>query len=688
MTRSLRLFVSAVLILLTALAPALTAAAAAGVSSAGTGSPTAQVPGDGAVATATLTTVRPAFVSTETEIVTLRGTVRNTSDGTLVDPLPALRWSLDALQSAEELDLITSDPLFRYGRVDYGYSTSLPDLDPGEEASFRLDVPLGDLLPGPGVYVVGVDVLATLPDGLRVFVASARTTVAVDVPDRPRVPVAMLWPLATDPSLLPDGRLLDDAIATEIATGGRLEALVAAASDDPVTWVLDPDLLTTVAAMTGGYETLRPPGAGSGSADAPRFLAQLGAALTPSTEVWALPVADPDAGGLLEAGIPPTDVARLLATTDTPSPLTELVGQEAPPVAMLAQRRVTAEVLQTYGSAGVTTAVLAPDTVVSPSDASIVPLDASTSTAVLATRLVPALQDPAVRPALEVRQRVLAETALAATDQPPRNGLVLVPPLRWRAPSTVLTAALQAWRDAPWVDPVPMQDVPRGADAATLLPDLPAPRPVPEVVISGLQELRSDLQRLEPLFASPPLTEPALSAASARATSTAWVGDPVGGAAYVAALQQGVAGAEQRISLVLSDSITLSSRSGRFPVTIVNDSDADVVVGVRFTSQNSSRLRVEDAPPTLLTAGEKRTVTAVALATANGRVVVSADLVTTEGEPVGTPEVTVVDVTDVGALGWTVIAAGAALMAAALVRGRLRRTRAPTQPEVPMDSVV
>jgi hypothetical protein len=47
-----------------------------------------------------------------------------------------------------------------------------------------------------------------------------------------------------------------------------------------------------------------------------------------------------------------------------------------------------------------------------------------------------------------------------------------------------------------------------------------------------------------------------------------------------------------------------------------------------------------------------------------------------------------VDVTDVGALGWTVIAAGAALMAAALVRGRLRRTRAPTQPEVPMDSVV
>ncbi len=689
MSTSLRLLVLPVLLtLLGVLVPAVPVTAAdVGVAAAAPGMTPTQVPGDGVVATATLTGVRPAFVSADNRTVTLQGTLRNTGDATLVDPLPALRWSLDALQDPGELDLLTSDPLFRYGRVEYAYSTNLPSLEPGETAAFRLDVPLGDLVPGSGVYVVGVDVLATLPDGLRVFVASARTTVAVDIPSRPRLPVALLWPLATDPSLLPGGRLLDDAVAAEIAPGGRLETLVEAASGDSVTWVVDPDLLSTVSAMTGGYEILLPPGSGSGGADAARFLALLGSAVTPSSEVRALPPADPDVGGLLAAGTAPPETAALLAATEAQSPLSDLVGGDASPLAMLAQRRVTGEVLETYAAAGTSTAVLSPGTVVSTSGAAVVPLEAATPTAVLATRLVPLVRAPDVRPALEVRQRVLAETALAAAGQPTTSGLVLVPPLRWRASAAVVTAALQAWGEAPWVEPVALRDVPRDVEPAALAADLPEPRAVPATVTTGLQSLRTDLRRLEPLFPSPPLTEQDLAAATSRATSTAWIGQPAGGAAYVAALQQGLLGAEQRISLVLSESITLSSRSGRFPVTIVNDSDADVVVGVRFTSQNSTRLRVEDAPPTLLTAGEKRTVTAVALATANGRVVVSADLVTSEGDAVGTPAVTVVDVTDVGALGWTVVAAGAVLMAAALVRGRLRRSRAPTPSEPPLDRV-
>ena len=142
--------------------------------------------------------------------------------------------------------------------------------------------------------------------------------------------------------------------------------------------------------------------------------------------------------------------------------------------------------------------------------------------------------------------------------------------------------------------------------------------------------------------------------------------------------------------LVLSETITLSSRSGRVPVTLVNDSAADVVVGVRFTSQNSSRLRVEDIPPTVLTAGEKGTFTATALATANGRVVITADLVTTEGTTVGTPSSAVVDVTNVGSLGWVVVAAGGVLLAVALGRSRWRRrtvTEVPPAPQRTQDPV-
>jgi hypothetical protein len=133
-----------------------------------------------------------------------------------------------------------------------------------------------------------------------------------------------------------------------------------------------------------------------------------------------------------------------------------------------------------------------------------------------------------------------------------------------------------------------------------------------------------------------------------------------------------VVDAESQIGLVVSPSITLASRSGRFPVTLVNGTAVDVVVGVDFVSQNSSRLRVEDIEPVVLTAGEKRTFTPTALATANGRLQVTAYLVTTQGSRVGMPATTIVDVTNVGALGWTVIGLGGALLVAAVLRSRLR----------------
>jgi hypothetical protein len=160
-----------------------------------------------------------------------------------------------------------------------------------------------------------------------------------------------------------------------------------------------------------------------------------------------------------------------------------------------------------------------------------------------------------------------------------------------------------------------------------------------------------------------------------RATSYAWQDDPAAGTAYLGAVTSTITGVEDQIGLVVSPSITLSSRSGRFPITLVNDANADVVVGVEFTSQNSSRLRVEDIEPIVLTSGEKRTVTATALATANGRLQVTATLVSTERAPVGAPVSTIVDVTNVGALGWTVIAAGGVLLVAALARSRLRGRR-------------
>ncbi len=47
---------------------------------------------------------------------------------------------------------------------------------------------------------------------------------------------------------------LDDALAKEISPGGRLNQMVALGKDLDITWVLDPDLLASVDAMTESYE--------------------------------------------------------------------------------------------------------------------------------------------------------------------------------------------------------------------------------------------------------------------------------------------------------------------------------------------------------------------------------------------------------------------------------------------------
>ncbi len=94
--------------------------------------------------------------------------------------------------------------------------------------------------------------------------------------------MTVLWPLADRPRLaagIPGGttpvRLLDDDLAASLAAGGRLDTLLAAADfatsaqvDDDgalgsaLCLAVDPDLLITVNAMTGGYVVSDDPNGG------------------------------------------------------------------------------------------------------------------------------------------------------------------------------------------------------------------------------------------------------------------------------------------------------------------------------------------------------------------------------------------------------------------------------------------
>jgi len=232
------------------------------------------------------------------------------------------------------------------------------ELQRGQQAPFRLSYPLRSAtepaldIQTPGIYPLLVNVNGTPDYGAAARLDDARFLLPVlglpreDTPDgaelggdvadvvapdtsRP-VPVTMLWPLADRPQLapgVPGGttpvRLSDDSLATSLAPGGRLDMLLGAAefatgpTVDPggeitraLCLAVDPDLLVTVNAMTGGYvvssaaDPLTPPGQpGSGQAAASAWLDRL-RALAGRMCVTAIPYAQADLDAVARVGDP------------------------------------------------------------------------------------------------------------------------------------------------------------------------------------------------------------------------------------------------------------------------------------------------------------------------------------------------------------------------------------------------
>lgn len=250
--------------------------------------------------------VTPDTVSTTSgSIVTVAGTVRNIGDRPVRDVVVRLEHA-PAVTGSAGLRTNLSGNLDQYAAV-APFVTLSTELQRGQEVPFTLSYPVrGDGEPSlqidePGIYPLLVNVNGTPDYGAPARLDDARFLLpvlgvppdpatgdaegvtAVVPPDTSR-PVAMtvLWPLADRPRLaagIPGGttpvRLLDDDLAGSLAAGGRLDTLLAAADfatsaqvDDDgalgsaLCLAVDPDLLITVNAMTGGYVVSDDPNGG------------------------------------------------------------------------------------------------------------------------------------------------------------------------------------------------------------------------------------------------------------------------------------------------------------------------------------------------------------------------------------------------------------------------------------------
>ena len=123
-------------------------------------------------------------------------------------------------------------------------------------------------------------------------------------------------------------------------------------------------------------------------------------------------------------------------------------------------------------------------------------------------------------------------------------------------------------------------------------------------------------------------------------------------------------------------SFTFGSRSGRIPLTLVNDLPQSVVVVLQLDPQ-TPRLRL-DPPlaPQVIGPNRKVQVEVPATAVAGGPVVVEATLHTTSGEPYSQPVLLHINVTQIGAVALVITVGAAVVLFVAAGLRVARRVRA------------
>ena len=388
--------------------------------------------------------VSPQVATTTSEpAVSVAGTITNIGDRPVHDLMLRLERA-PAVPTSMGLRTNLDGDTDQY-QAAMDFATVSPVLQRGQKAKFALSAPLRSAgkhsldISGPGVYPLLVNVNGTPDYGEPARLDNARfllpvlgvppdpldtagdALAAVVAPDTSKpVPVTMLWPLADRPRLapgVPGGtipvRLMDDELAAALASGGRLDVLLAAAEFatshdvDPdgavgrsVCLAVDPDLLVTVNAMTAGYLVSggvpgSPAGAahpGTGQAAAVSWLNRL-RALAHRMCVAPLPYAQADLDAVQRIGDPGLSATATSAAGDVVDQILGIVavrGATLIPDGSLSRRGV--DLLSATGN---TVVIAAADSSLGDSNAPLPPTP-DTAPRRLSPQVVLAPFDPAV----------------------------------------------------------------------------------------------------------------------------------------------------------------------------------------------------------------------------------------------------------------------------------------------------
>jgi hypothetical protein len=654
---------------------------------------------------------------TDGDTVTVSGTVTNNGKQAVTDAQVGLRVG-PRLGTRSEIDTVarnSTDLDGSYGTpLDDDYSAEFPKLTPGVAEHFALSVPVDALdLGDNGVYEFSVTLSGETSAQPWEQVLGVQRTFLPWQPDAAgtKTRTTYLWPLVSTSHVTAETGsneqqtpvFRNEDLAKEISPGGRLDQLVTLGGDLDVTWVVDPDLLASVDAMTRGYEVRAADGtttAGRHQAVAKQWLAGLQKAVA-DKEVVALPFADPDLASLAHNGTDFTgSLSQLKEATDVVANTVEPILHVKPSTdfAWPVEGAVDPAIVKVATSAGADKVIARSDSLketggLSYTPSAARPVGGGTTAVVADARLSTAFEGDLTKAATSTAavQQFLAQS-LALDLQTGEQRSVVVAPQRMPTGSQAraMAEALTALEGGDWSQPQDLSDAASAKPdpgATTTIPSRSAypsalrERELPHEAFEQLARTQDKLDHFKAVLSDRSRVVTPFGRALNREMSTSWRDRAGAARTFRNGVETYLDGLTGQVRLIDKSETKLSGRSATIPVTVQNNlvQDADHLV-LRLTSTNPTRLEIGgeayQEQPVSVSGGHSQSVKFTTSANANGRATVIAQLYTADGRKYGAPVTFDVKVTEITATVMLVIGGGVLLLVLAGYRMYQQRKRA------------
>lgn len=666
-------------------------------------------------------------VPTDGDTVTVSGTVTNKGKQTVTDAHVGLRVASAAVTGRSAID----DAARRSGfdqftdgtEVGGKYVEKFSALASGVAQPFTISVPVKELdLDEDGVYQLGVSLTGRTASAQYDQVLGIQRTFLPWQPDEAgtRTKTTYLWPLIsathltaeTGPGEQQTPVFRNDDLAKEISAGGRLEQMLMLGKNLDITWVIDPDLLASVVAMTESYRVRSGDTtvAGRNQAVAKAWLAELETAVQ-GEEVIALPFADPDLAALAHNGKTITgSLSRLKGATDVASDTVENILRVVPKTdfAWPVNGAVDPSIVKVAISAGADKVIARSDSLQESSSLSYTPnaarpIGGGTTAVVADARLSTAFRGDMTKAESSTLavQRFLAQSLVTDLQNNKQRSVVIAPQ---RMPSAsqaqTMAQALTALQGGNWSQPQELSEAAAAKPdprASTTIPSASAypkslrKQALPKSAFEEIHATQADLDRFKVILSDQSRVVTPFGRTMDREMSTSWRGRSMEGAVYRNNVQSYLNSLTGQVRLIRKSETKLSGRSATIPVTVQNN----LVQGVdnltlRLRSKAPKRLLIGDkafAEQSVdISGGHSESVKFTTNAAANGKVDVVAQLYTADGEKYGDEVEFTVNVTEITPTVMLVIAGGVLLLVLAGFRMYTQRKRAAARLEAEGES--